>query len=131
MKKSEIALTIVGLFAFIYTSVWVHVYLKSRAEVRRGDALMMSIPEHYVAYARLLPRKEKGLLSDAEKAQFEQVQYDYFQSVVKATTAFDNCLHSYTPFNRYLPRAAKALLGCSHESVAPGTSVHPVPIRPA
>ena len=110
MKKSDIALTIVCLFAFIYTSVWVHVFLRSRAELRRGDALIASISEYYRAYAKLLPRKEKDLLSDDEKEQFEQVQYDYFQSVVKAVTAFDNCLHSYTPFNQYLPRAAKALM---------------------
>lgn len=110
MKKSEIALTIVCLFAFIYTSVWVHVFLRSRAQVRRGDALVASIPSSFRAYAKLLPRKERDLLSDAEKEQFEQVQYDYFQGVVKAVTAFDNSLHSYTPFNQYLPRAAKALM---------------------
>ena len=110
MKKSDIALTIVCLFAFIYTSVWVHVFLKSRAEVRRGDELAASSPNYYKAYALLLPRKEADLLSGAEKDQFEQVQYDYFQAVVKAVTAFDNCLHFYTPFNQYLPRAAKALM---------------------
>jgi len=110
MKKSDIALTIVCLFAFIYTSVWVHVFLRSRAEVRRGDELVASISEHYRAYAMLLPRKERDLLSDAEEEQFEQAQYDYFQSVIKAVTAYDNCLHSYTPFNQYLPRAAKELM---------------------
>jgi len=110
MKKSDIALTIVCLFAFIYTSVWVHVFLRSRAEERRGDELVANIPNCFRAYARLLPRKERDLLSDDEEEQFEQVKYDYFQSVVKAVTAFDNCLHSYTPFNQYLPRAAKALM---------------------
>ena len=110
MKKRDIALTIVCLFVFIYTSVWVHVFIKSRAEMARGEELLASIPDYYRAYAKLIPLKERDLLSDSEKEQFEQVQYDYFQSVVKAVTAFDNCLHFYTPFNEYLPRAAKALM---------------------
>ncbi len=110
MKKLDIALSIVCLFAFVYASVWVHVFLRSRAEVSRGGQLVASIPVHYRSYAKLLPRQRKDLLSEAEKKQFEQVQYDYYQSVVKAITAFDNCLHSYTPFNKYLPIAAEALM---------------------
>jgi len=110
MKKLEIALSIVCLFAFVYVSVWVHVFLRSRAEISRGEQLVTSIAGHYRSYAKLLPRNEKNLLSEEEKKQFEQVRYDYYQSVVKAITAFDNCLHSYTPFNEYLPIAAEALI---------------------
>ncbi|RLC46130.1 MAG: hypothetical protein DRH70_06115 [Candidatus Coatesbacteria bacterium] len=110
MKKLDIALSIVCLFAFVYTSVWVHVFLRSRAEATRGEQLVASIPTHYRSYAKLLPRQKAGVLSEAEKKAFEQVRYDYYQSVVKAITAFDNCLHSYTPFNKYLPVAADALM---------------------
>ena len=110
MKKLEIALSVVCLFAFVYVSVWVHVFLRSRAEVGRGEQLAANISVHYRSYAKMLPRDEQGLLSEEEKRQFEQVRYDYYQSVVKAITAFDNCLHSYTPFNEYLPIAAEALM---------------------
>lgn len=110
MKKLEIALSIVCLFAFVYTSVWVHVFLRSRAEIGRGEQLVSSIAGHYRSYAKLLPRQKAAALSEEEKKRFEQVRCDYYQSVVKAITAFDNCLHSYTPFNEYLPIAAEALM---------------------
>ena len=120
MKKRDIGLVIVCLFAFIYASVWVHVFLKSRAEMRRGDALQAKIPDYYRTYAKLIPLKERDLLSDSDKENFEQVQYDYFQSVVKTVTAFDNCLHYYTPFNEYLPRAAEALISVGDDCLNKG-----------
>jgi len=109
MKKSDIGLTVVCLFVFIYTSVWVHTYLISREQLRRGQELVAKIPACYDPYAKLIPRKEKDLLTEEERRRFEEAQYTYYQCVVKAISAFDNCLHSYTPFNPYLPEAAKAL----------------------
>ncbi|MBN1594157.1 MAG: hypothetical protein JW941_13010 [Candidatus Coatesbacteria bacterium] len=110
MNKRDVTLTVICLFAFIYTSVWVHVYLNSRAELLRGDALKSEIPNFYREYAKLVPLKSKDLLPEGDEDKFEKAQYDYFQSVVKATTAYDNCLHSYTPFSKYLPKAAEALI---------------------
>ncbi|MBN2209076.1 MAG: hypothetical protein JW759_07250 [Candidatus Coatesbacteria bacterium] len=110
MKKRDIALTVVCLFAFMYTSVWVQQYLRSRDELLRGEALTSTIAKKYLAYAKLLPLREKNMLTAEQDQAFEETQYDYYQAVTQAITAFDNCLHCYTPFNEYLPRAAKAMM---------------------
>jgi len=115
MKKRDIVLTIICLFMFIYTSVWVHVYLRSRAECLRGVELEAKIAESYLPYAKIIPRKQGGLLAEGEAEQFDKAQYDYYQSVTKVITALDNCLHAYTPFNKYLPRAAEALYGLGYD----------------
>jgi hypothetical protein len=93
----------------MFTITWVYTYQRSKEEYFKGKNEQSNIDKMYKTFKdakdaygnRELNREETKILMDREK--------DYYQTVTRATTAYDTSIHSYTPFNEYVMLSLSSL----------------------